>query len=470
MKVPGATSVSVRPANGSEKWPFIADGVELFHTGTFREGETDDDGESMQFDCSPADVEDMVQNFRKFSAGDRPALDHGITIGHEDDEDHLFSDDSVPQYGQILDLWHEWRPVDGKKQLFLLGDVGLSKDAAEMIEDGKLKRISAEIKETPPDGCDGDGYTLVRAALLGFAPAGVKRLKTLTAPKPNPSFSDHQYVRRFGDRVFTFSDLRKFAMNMNDEFDTGMGGGGEGATMSRDQCMKWLTDNGYDPDALKIDDSMTDEQLCSLVDVLDGIAGNTDATDGKEDFADEEMLEEDEGEMADPDAEMEDEEMAASAPRRFSDELHQLRRDVVTLSRIVQANTATNRALERTGKSLSRGKARDQIHQFCEQMVRERKMSRAAAEPPSRENPYGGEDFSRLVRSLSDKRLHTFSHRGRKVRKSTLEVEMDAIRNRRPQIFSEIMRGPQASSTGNLSPFAAAAKKRMDAQLARAKK
>lgn len=269
---------------------------------------------------------------------------------------------------------------------------------------------------------------------------------------------------------------------MNDEMNTGTdtmdqdGDMGSDITggMSRDLCIKWLTDNGYDPESLKVDDNMSDENLNDLVQVLQRVVGGSDQTDGNEDFADfsDPMMDEDPNLIGDPDDPGNDPSQFSNCgkKRTFSaGDVYRLKQDVVRLTNALQQQNAVLKTMQRNGQTLSRQQQRDQIHQFCDQMVREGRMSRAAAEQPSKDNRAGGEDFARLTRAMGDTRTHTFSANGRKIKKTTLQVEMDAIRARKPRTFSEIL--PAKSAGGSqLSPFGTAYKKRVEQQMANAKR
>lgn len=724
--IPTSVSSAGARRNGGAagSWPWILPAVELFHSGTFREGEFDSEtGESLQFNCSPADIATMVENFKRFSEGERPPLTPGVGVGHEDDEDQLFSDDATLTYGEILRVWAETREIDGTPTAFLLGDLAINDEAKRLLESGQLTRVSAEIKETPPDGCEGDGCTLVRCVLLGLAPAGAKRLNRLEPSTIHKGGSVRRMsgVQRVGDRVFMFSGLstgmrlggsmgkRKFSdmsagvyedddetdvpVTMADEYgeDSDEDMGEEPDDMveepgaDRDVAMSWLTDNGFDPVALKIDDSTPDEAVAGIVAALRRVVGAegdehnfaweafttrkgtigargtgehsgtaygakakkllesqgtefarddenlpeaepvanqagfrtyeeevlADLEDSgavidepyeEEDILEAELASEDDireyeaqggdesiGEPLEEAEPVEDIAEPASAPDRGIDpkeeraakerarwdsdaaekkqdhewlkkqtedaptdvdgavdylsrvggdasdddvgrfvyralknlptkdiakvarqvgakivnrtydsmsnqiynRVQELRKSkkfsdrsntVNHPSNIIRLTTALKQvqqelvALKRNSQLLSRRQAREQIHTFCDAMVREGRMSPAAAERPSRENPQGGEDYARLLRALTDTRrlnvVHRFSDgKVRRVPKTVLEVEMATIRSRQPvHRFSERIMGRTGSSTASGDPsksFDDWSKKHYEAELAK---
>lgn len=511
------------------KWWILPD-VELFHHGKFREGTED------EFHCSPQHIATLARNFKRFKSGDRPSLEPGVGIGHakrpaegeEFSDDDVFSDDSELNHGEILDARGPiWRDVDkecpschGKgcdgcgqrgaikeRTAFLDGDLGISDEAKEGIETGKLKRLSAEVKETPPEGCDGSGYTLVRCALLGFAPPQLKKLKGLQKPEA---------VQRFRDRVFMFSDLggSKMPLPQQDELDdAGENANQTGGGMGREEAIEWLTEHGIDPVAMGVSDDTDDDKLLALVDVLADLRGEQVFADGQfeaddeptreadrrnklehihgfddEDMGDTETYADDRGEpqedlnennsdypyeMADDDSDQDEETRRSDEENREMDRTSGVRpyrpkgtmrfsegagrrESVEDLLAEVKGLRADMDVLKRNEVAVGKASARDRILTFGDTLIKAGKATPAGFEAPCPENPRGGDDFFRLWRAAHDTRVHTFSEiyngHKRKVKKTELELAMDEMEQREPRRFSELSTQGRGANGKSVSP------------------
>lgn len=370
-------------------WPWILPNVELFHAGEFPQVD-DSTGEQYTFECTDEDIQDLHDNFHAFASGERPTLEPKVAIGHTKNEAEIFSDDGQLAHGQVLAVRNEDRPI-------------------EQVE--------------------------------------------TTTPKSAARFS----CRRFSDsqRIFMFSDLAKGTAMLDNldpaTMDMGTDTGADDGTMavpSREESIQWLTENGFDPVALKVDDSTSEEDLANLVEALKAVSGGADAT-----FSDMPSLDMGDEEQRRAAASQAGTEGAAVPPgaaplRNFSDrvlrEVHMLRRELKQTNQAIEA-------VRRNGRMLDRNRQLEGIRTFCDQMVRERKISPADAEGPSREVPRGGKVYARLVRALGDTRTHRFSEvqNGKRVQRTqtSLEMEMDEIRSSEVRRFSEQMsRGKGAGS------------------------
>lgn len=116
-----------------------------------------------------ADLDDIVDNFHALY----PTVEPPAKIGHDDEQE--FS--GMPAVGWVVDLWRE-----GPK---LFADVEqVFPDVADLIEAGAYKKVSAEIypKDRPPEGVRAEGYVLKAIAFLGGELPHLKHLAQL--PKP----------------------------------------------------------------------------------------------------------------------------------------------------------------------------------------------------------------------------------------------------------------------------------------------
>jgi hypothetical protein len=126
---------------------------------------------------SEADLEDMVENFRRFSSGDRPLVHVPVVIGHEEEQE-LLRNTGVPAVGWAVNLTREGPHLFADLSQVFPG-------IARLVEAGAYRHVSAEIypPDHLPEGVPGArGCMLRRVALLGGQLPHVKSLNPLPQP------------------------------------------------------------------------------------------------------------------------------------------------------------------------------------------------------------------------------------------------------------------------------------------------
>src|SRR5215471_6429191 len=120
---------------------------------------------------SLADLDSMVSNFRRFSAGSDPLVEVPFVVGHEEDQDFT----GRPAVGWVRNLW--------RKGSDLFADVEqIYPKIARLIENGSYKHVSPEIypPEHPPEGVEGvQGHMLRRLSALGGSLPHIKQLEDM---------------------------------------------------------------------------------------------------------------------------------------------------------------------------------------------------------------------------------------------------------------------------------------------------
>ena len=150
------------PGPLSEVVFYACDPVEIFRAGDY-EGET----------YTTADLDDMVRNFAQFFVGASPPLFAPLVLGHEET---LEDNTAVEAAGKVARLWR-----DG--DLLMAQFTEIPADMAQRLEEGKFRKVSAEIYPDAPPGVPVDGMVLRRVALLGGWPPKVKGLADIPPPK-----------------------------------------------------------------------------------------------------------------------------------------------------------------------------------------------------------------------------------------------------------------------------------------------
>jgi hypothetical protein len=152
--------------------PTPLQGVEIFAAGNHRGKE-----------YTRRDLDDMVQNFQRFSVGDKPLLEVPAVLGHEENQELLDRTD-LPAAAWC-------------KKIYRDGDV-LKADFADvprvirrLIQGRRYKHVSSEVYDEPPDGVPGgSGKMLRRVAFLG---GDIPQLKSL-ADIPLPEEHSEQFA------------------------------------------------------------------------------------------------------------------------------------------------------------------------------------------------------------------------------------------------------------------------------------
>jgi hypothetical protein len=141
-------------------------GVEVFAAGQYR-GKT----------YTPADLDDMVRNFRQSSTGSNPRLRVPAVIGHDEDQELLERSD-LPAAGWATRLYR-----DGPILKADFDDV--APQVARLLRGKAYRKVSAEVYDSPQGaGLPGQGKMLRRVALLGGDIPQVKTLADIPTPEP----------------------------------------------------------------------------------------------------------------------------------------------------------------------------------------------------------------------------------------------------------------------------------------------
>lgn len=146
--------------------------VAIFRAGTHR-GKT----------YTPRDLDSMVSNFRRNSAGGKPTLRVPAVLGHEEKQDLLNRSD-LPAAAWANKLY--------RKGPVLYADFeGVPEPVAKLIEGRAYRTVSAEVYDEPPDGLTGKGKTLRRVAFLGGDIPQIKGLGDIPLPVRSHSESSN---------------------------------------------------------------------------------------------------------------------------------------------------------------------------------------------------------------------------------------------------------------------------------------
>jgi hypothetical protein len=147
------------------------DGAEVFQAGIHRGKE-----------YTQKDLDEMVDNFNKFSTGKKPLMHIPVVLGHEEDQTFLERSD-LPAAGWVTRLYR-----DGNT---LKADIGeVAKPISDLVKTHRYRTISSEIYDEPPSEVPGKGKMVRRIAFLG---ADQPQLKGI-ADIPMPSAHREQFA------------------------------------------------------------------------------------------------------------------------------------------------------------------------------------------------------------------------------------------------------------------------------------
>jgi hypothetical protein len=153
-----ATPPAAKPPRGKG---IVLPGVQVFAAGPWQ-GDV----------YTVADLDDMVRNFHDLY----PQIEPPVKIGHEEDQELT----GVPAVGWVLDLWREGPLLfSDLEQIF--------PEIADLIEAGAYKKVSAEVypKDWPHEGVPaarGRGYVFKAVSFLGGSLPHIKQLADLPRP------------------------------------------------------------------------------------------------------------------------------------------------------------------------------------------------------------------------------------------------------------------------------------------------
>ncbi len=140
-------------------------GVEIFGSGSHR-GKT----------YGLRDLDDMVENFKRFSCGPKPKLRVPGVLGHDEDQVSLRGS------GLAAAAWCENVYRDGNKLKADFADV--PPQVMRLLQGKVYRTVSSEIYDDPPEGLSGGkGKMLRRVAFLGGDIPQVKSLEEIPVPE-----------------------------------------------------------------------------------------------------------------------------------------------------------------------------------------------------------------------------------------------------------------------------------------------
>jgi hypothetical protein len=155
------------PATGTAAEKGQRGGILLRDVHCFMAG----DWQGERYDVS--DLDEIVDNFRRFSAGPRPLLEVPFVIGHEEDQPLT----GVPAVGWVRSLRRDGADLYADvEQLF--------PSIAKLVERGAYTRVSPEIypPDHLPEGVPARGHMMRRLSALGGELPHIKQLDPLPMP------------------------------------------------------------------------------------------------------------------------------------------------------------------------------------------------------------------------------------------------------------------------------------------------
>jgi hypothetical protein len=416
---------------------------------------------------SEADLEDMVENFRRFSSGDRPLVHVPVVIGHEDEQE-LLSNTGIPAIGWAVNLAREGPHLFADLSQVFPG-------IARLVEAGAYQHVSAEIypPDHLPEGVPGArGCMLRRVALLGGQLPHVKSLNPLPQPmrlseadlrprraRPTRLHASHKFWNTDAGTWACFSEVVTMADNalkeaaiaaimasppqITEEFLQSL----------EDDQLALLAKGGTEPDATEPDAAAMQEpgvdagpvvwpdnktrqeieaELIALGEDPAALAAMADADllalynekAGAQQMSEFDLLEDDD--VTAP---------AAKPKKRTVTEQFSERRIAALEARLKRAEGMTQRQ-ERLARQRLHQERHGLVRTFCERMVRAGKLSPAQVEVGKDGKPIGP-----VLRSLlAADAVRKFSDG-----KSALQLQMDAIESQPARRFGELVQDPVRS-------------------------
>jgi hypothetical protein len=209
----------------------IIKGCEIFRVGRFRGKE-----------YTPADLDSMVENFRKFSTGPKALLNVPAVLGHEEQQELLERSD-VPAAAWTTHLYREGPILKADFE-------GVPPDVVKLLRGKRYRKVSAEVYDDPPEGVPGKGKMLRRVAYLGGDIPQIKDLKDIPLPE---SMSEKQSQWR--PTVLRFLKIVAKKNGIHEVF-------AEVSMPSREEMCAKLQERGFDQAVLE---GMSDEQLAEIL-------------------------------------------------------------------------------------------------------------------------------------------------------------------------------------------------------------
>lgn len=408
-------------------------GVDLFTIGEHRGKE-----------YTLQDLRDIVANFKRYQAGNRPLMRVPAVLGHSEDQSFL-EQEGLPACGWLSDLY-----LDGDH---LRGDFeDIHPKAFPLLENKSYRTVSAEIYDDPPNGIPGTGCMLRRIAFLGGDIPEVKGLEELPALEKYAEATRRQLTRYLhSPTTVRLNRITARADRAGTYFVFS-----EVGPMNRDEMMKKLAEGGWDEDHLK---GLNDKQMAEACRMHDELTRDKD--DDHEDHDEKEPSDEEVGKMSEEERKEKAEAFSARSKKyasyaaKFSmkhDEpasepeptggsgdpppkkttvTHQFSEKAVR--QIVASAVAEVRKefipIREQTEQLAANTKRANIQKFCEAMVASGKVLAAEMDPGDPKNPRPTL-ADRLMRADARTVVHKFREGGKEVALTELDLQMREIEAR----------------------------------------
>jgi hypothetical protein len=262
---------ATRPAPGRPKLARVP-GIEIFQAGDWK-----------GTNYTEKDIDDIVENFEKFSRPEAQLVRVPLVIGHEEDQKLMKENTGFPKDGTIARVWKwkgpcRWCGGTGRmeaggvrfrcpscrgkgKVVQLRGDAEeIPPNVAGPIDQRRYDRVSAEIydEDQIPEGVPATGKMLRRVACLGGDLPHVKPLAAL----PYTEYSERPHrvpvalivrgIRRTATGFTAFSEVRRLGRKHSE------------GSMNREQMMAKLSEAGMNPEVLQRFDDAQLSEVCKL--------------------------------------------------------------------------------------------------------------------------------------------------------------------------------------------------------------
>lgn len=223
--------------------------VQVFATGKHRDKS-----------YTPRDLDDMVENFNRFSTGPKALLRVPAVTGHEEqDEQELLNNSGIPALAWGTKLVREGNHL-------YLDFEDMPAKVADLIRARRYRKVSAEVYDTPPNGIPGKGKMLRRVAFLGGDIPQIKSLDDIPMPEVH---SERSPRSRFAPGVrgmrlsgpLKVTSIRQRPHGLWQVFS-------EVQPMDRQAMLDMLGKHGVDVSG--ITDAVPDQVLADLLRVLEG--------------------------------------------------------------------------------------------------------------------------------------------------------------------------------------------------------